>query len=445
MSHLAIPSITHRQLWLIVVLCAATAAWGLGNSALRIATEGVGVLGANNAVPWGWDIVLFVFWIGLGHAGTLISAILLLTGKHWRTSIAHHAELMTLCAVCTAAVFPLIHVGRAWMLWQMAPLPVPTGVWPDPASALLWDAAAISSYILLSILFFYMGLRGEKKEQAQHRALWAHSSLLMAAILTPLVVMVHSIVGSDFALTLRWQSVIIPPYFVCGAILSGMAAVQLIALCMRCRIGIIGKLGQLTAALSGGMGLFYAYELFTEPHLWGNTYATMVLLNVILPLGLLSFRKLRHNRLVCALVSVGILIGMWQERVQIIIERSLHLTGGTYTPSSVDLAMLLGSLGLFLALFLGISHKLPTHGTDPLQHLSTPSPAGLRRAAIIGSSSFVILAAIWAACTQWDETAGALGSSPHGFFYYIPALVVIGLLGAGLGIFLHYLKTTHSS
>ena len=445
MSHLAIPTVTRRHLWPAVILCAATAAWGLGNSALRIATEGVGVLGANNAVPWGWDIVLFVFWIGLGHAGTLISAILLLTGKHWRNSIARHAELMTLCAVCTAAVFPLIHVGRAWMLWQMAPIPVPSGVWPDMASALLWDAAAISSYLLLSLLFFCMGLRGEKKEQARHRHLWAHSSLLMAAILTPLVVMVHSIVGSDFALTLRWQSVIIPPYFVCGAILSGMAAVQLIALCLHCRIGVIGKLGQLTAALSGAMGLFYAYELITEPLLWGNTYATMVLLNVVLPLGLLSFRKLRHNRMVCALVSLGILIGMWQERVQIIIERSLHFTGGAYTPSSVDIAMLLGSIGLFLALFLGISHKLPTHGTDPLQHLGPPSPAGPRTAAVIGGSCFVILAVLWATATQWAETAGTLGSSPHGFLYYIPALAVIGLLGAGLGIFLHSIKTTRSS
>ncbi len=445
MSNLAIPCATHRQHWLIVLLCAAAAAWGLGWSALRIATEGVGVLGANNAVPWGWDIVLFVFWIGLGHAGTLISAILLLTGKHWRNSIARQAELMTLCAVCTASVFPLIHVGRAWMLWQMAPLPVPTGVWPDMASALLWDTAAIFSYLLLSVLFFYMGVRGGKKEQAPHRHLWAHSSLLMAGILTPLVIMVHSIVGSDFALTLRWQSIIIPPYFVCGAILSGMAAVQLIALCLRCRTGVIGKLGQLTAALSGAMGLFYAYELITEPHLWGNTYACMVLLNVVFPLGLLSFRKLRHNRIVCAIVSTGILIGMWQERVQIIIERSLHLTGGTYTPSAVDIAMLLGSLGLFLALFLGIAHRLPAHGTDPLRHLGNCTPSTPRTAAGIGSCSFVLLAILWAVCTQWAETAGPHSSSAHGFLYYIPAIVVLGLLGAGVGIFIHYIKTTRSS
>lgn len=445
MSNLTIPSATRRLPWPAVLPCAALAAWGLGWSALRIATEGVGVLGANNATPWGWDIVLFVFWIGLGHAGTLISAILLLTGKHWRTGIARHAELMTLCAVCTAAVFPLIHVGRAWMLWQMAPLPVPTGVWPNMASALLWDTAAISSYLLLSGLFFYMGLRGEKQEQAPHRHLWAHCSLLMAGILTPLVIMVHSIVGSDFALALRWQSIIIPPYFVCGAILSGLAAVQLIALGLRCRIGVVGKLGQLTAALSAAMGLFYAYELITEPHLWGNTYACMVLLNVVLPLGLLSIRKLRHNRIACAVISCGILIGMWQERVQIIIERSLHLTGGSYTPSAVDIAMLLGSVGFFLALFSGISHLLPAHGADPRKYLAKQAPAGPRTAAGIGSCSFVLLAVVWACCTQWAETAGPLNSRAHGFLYYIPAIVVLGLLGAGVAIFIHYIKTTRSS
>ncbi|MBR7108570.1 MAG: polysulfide reductase NrfD, partial [Akkermansia sp.] len=150
MSQTALPAPPRHLPWLPMLLCVLLAAWGLGWSAIRIATEGVGVLGVNNAVPWGWDIVLFVFWIGLGHAGTLISAILLLSDKHWRCSIARQAELMTLCAVCTAAVFPLVHVGRAWMLWQMAPLPLPGGVWPELASALVWDAAAISSYLLLS-------------------------------------------------------------------------------------------------------------------------------------------------------------------------------------------------------------------------------------------------------------------------------------------------------
>lgn len=442
MSKLAPTYTTHRHLWLPVILCVILAAWGLGWSGLRIATEGVGVLGANNAVPWGWDIVLFVFWIGLGHAGTLISAILLLTGKQWRSNIARHAELMTLCAVCTAGVFPLIHVGRAWMLWQMAPLPVATGVWPEMASALLWDAVAISTYLVLSALFFYMGIRGEKKEQATHRNLWAHSSLLMAGILTPLVVMVHSIVGSDFALTLRWQSVIIPPYFVCGALLSGMAAVLLIALGLRCRIGVLGKLAQLTAALGGVMGLFYAYELITEPQLWGNTYASMVLFNVLIPVGLLSFRRLRHNRVVCALVSVGILYGMWQERVQIIIERSLHLTGGNYSPSPVDIAMLCGSIGLFFALFLSISARIRPEQVKQHPSPGTTAPASPRIAAITGAGSMLLLVLAWAICTQWADTAGMAGSSPRGLLWYLPAITVLGLAGAGAGIFINYIART---
>lgn len=445
MSQTALPAPPRHLPWLPVLLCVLLAAWGLGWSAIRIATEGVGVLGVNNAVPWGWDIVLFVFWIGLGHAGTLISAILLLSGKHWRCSIARQAELMTLCAVCTAAVFPLVHVGRAWMLWQMAPLPLPGGVWPELASALVWDAAAISSYLLLSILFFGMGIRGEHPRQAQHRRLWAHSCLLMAGILTPLVVMVHSIVGSDFALTLRWQSVIIPPYFVCGALLSGMAAVQLIALCGGGRIGVIGKMAQLTAALGGAMGLFYGYELLTEPALWGRTYATMLIFNTIIPLVVLSIRKMRFNRLAVGAVSMGILWGMWQERVHIIIERSISLTHGAYSPSTVDMAMAAGSIGLFLTLFICIKAKLPQESLDPRRYLTTPPPATPRRAALIGTGTLVLTAALWAAATQWADTAGAAGSSPRGALYYIPALLVLGLLGAGLGVFINYIKNTRKS
>lgn len=443
MSHRPSTCTKPHRYTVTVVLCFLLAAWGLGWSAIRIATEGVGVLGVNNHVPWGWDIVLFVFWIGLGHAGTLISAILLLTGKRWRRGIAHHAELMTLCAVCTAAVFPLIHVGRAYMIWQMAPIRVPTGVWPEMASALLWDAAAISSYFLLSVLFWLMGMQGEKRPS--HRTLWAHSSLLMAGILTPLVITVHSVVGSDFALTLRWQSVIIPPYFVCGALLSGMAAVQLIALWRRSRIGLIAKLSTLTAALSGAMGLFYLYELVTEPRHWGTGYALMLLLNVALPLGILSIRKLRHNRIVVALISIGILIGMWQERVQIIIERSLHAAGGTYSPSPVDVAMLLGSAGLFLALFLLIAPRMPAEQADPRAHLSHTPPTSPRRAALFGASISLLLACLWAVFTQTADTAGAAGSSPQGFFYYIPALFVLLLLGAGLGVYINYIRATRQA
>jgi len=267
----------------------------------------------------------------------------------------------------------------------------------------------------------------------------------MAGILTPLVVMVHSIVGSDFALTLRWQSVIIPPYFVCGALLSGMAAVQLIALCTGCRIGVIAKMAQLTAALGGAMGVFYCYELLAEPSLWGNTYATMLIFNTIIPLAVLSIRKMRFNRLAVGAVSLGILWGMWQERVHIIIERSIKLTNGTYTPSGVDIAMAAGSIGLFLALFFCIKSQLPQESLDPRRYLTTPPPTTPRKAAIIGSGTLVLTAALWAAATQWADTAGAAGSSPRGVLYYIPALLVLGLLGAGLGVFINYIKNTRKS
>ncbi|MBE6416923.1 MAG: hypothetical protein E7033_00485 [Akkermansiaceae bacterium] len=425
-----------------VLLCAALAAWGLGWSAVRIATEGVGVLGVNNNVPWGWDIVLFVFWIGLGHAGTLISAILLLTGKRWRKSIARRAELMTLCAICTAAVFPLIHVGRAWMLWQMVPLPVASGVWPEAASALVWDAAAICSYLLLSVLFLHMGIRGERADQANHRGLWAYSCLLMAGILTPLVITVHSVVGSDFALALRWQSVIIPPYFVCGALLSGMAAVQLIAVAQHCKTALLLKLTQLTAGLSGAIGLFYAYELITEPEVRTTTYGGMVCLNVILPIVLLNIRRLRGNRLIITLVSIGILIGMWQERVHIIIERSLHATGGLYSPSNVDIAMLAGSIGLFCALFIGFCTKLPQEQQNPQDHLPATPPRTVRHAALVGAGTAASLLLLWLYLTQQADTAGSAGSSPAGLPFAFPLLFVAILLGAGLGVYIHYISRT---
>ncbi len=425
-----------------VLLCALAAAWGLGRSAVRIATEGVGVLGVNNNVPWGWDIVLFVFWIGIGHAGTLISAILLLTGKRWRKSIARRAELMTLCAIATAAVFPLIHVGRAWMLWQMVPLPVASGVWPEAASALVWDAAAICSYLLLSLLFMHMSIRGEQATQAGNRGLWAYSCLLMAGILTPLVITVHSVVGSDFALALRWQSVIIPPYFVCGALLSGMAAVQLIAVAQRCKAALLIKLTQLTAGLSGAMGLFYAYELLTEPRVRTAGYGCMVCLNVILPITLFNIRRLRVNRLIITLVSLGILIGMWQERVHIIIERSLHAAGGMYNPSNVDFAMLAGSIGLFSALFIGFCPKIPQEKQYPPDHLPATPLRAARLAALIGAGTAASLLLLWLYLTQQADTAGSPGSSPAGLPFALPLLFVAILLGAGLGIYIHYISKT---
>lgn len=421
----------------LVLLCAAVAVWGLGWSAWRIASEGVGVLGVNNAIPWGWDIANFVFWIGLGHAGTLISAVLLLTGKHWRREISRHAELMTICAVCTAAVFPLVHVGRIWMLWQAVPLPVASGVWPNLSSALMWDAAAISSYLLLSVLFWLMGMWGEYGPTGL-RPVWARCSLLMAAILTPLVVTVHSVVGCDFALTQRWQEGIIPPYFVCGALLSGMAAVQLVALCRCCSNEVIEKLSHLTLGLSCAMGLLYGLELLRTPTHWNGGYALLLLLNVVLP-AVYWRNTLRRNRPITALVSCGLLVGMWLERVHIVTERSEAYTGAFYAPTEVDIAMLLGSIGLFFTLYLSISGRMPEEKTDPLEYAAAPCSTHPGRWAGGGSLLGALLSILWAVLTQWADTSGTLGSYPHGWEFWWPVIFVCALSGGGIAVFLHFL------
>ena len=420
----------------LVLLCAAIAVWGLGWSAVRIATEGVGVLGVNNDVPWGWDIANFVFWIGLGHAGTLISAVLLITGKSWRGEIARHAELMTLCAVCTAAVFPLVHVGRAWMLWQMVPLPVASGVWPNLSSALAWDTVAIGSYLLLSVLFWLMGIWGERAPQSLH-PVWARCCLLMAALLTPLVVTVHSVVGCDFALTQRWHESIIPPYFVCGALLSGMAAVQLIALCRRCSSELIGKLAHLTLGLSCAMGLLYGLEWLRNPELPGSDYTWLLALNVLLP-GVYWWPALRRRRMITALVSGGLLVGMWLERVHIVVGRSLIYSGGSYSPTEVDIAMLLGSLGLFAALFLGISARMPAEQIDPLTRLKAPCHTRPALWAAVGAVTGAAGSMLWALATQWADTAGTPGSYPQGWAFWWPAIWVCSLLGGGVAVFIHF-------
>ena len=209
--------------WSVFLASALLAAWGIGWSSWRIAAEGVGVLGVNNNVVWGLDIVHFVFWIGLGHAGTLISAVLLLTCQSWRSPIARGAEQMTLCAVICAAVFPVVHVGRVWMAWMASPLPEVSGIWPDMASPLMWDVMAVSTYFLLSLLYWYIGLvpdfallRDCCKGRLRRRYGWLalgwqgtgrqwrayeKASLLFAVILTPLVVSVHSVVSFDFSVT----------------------------------------------------------------------------------------------------------------------------------------------------------------------------------------------------------------------------------------------------
>ena len=428
-------------------LCALVALLGLGGGAWRIATEGVGVLGANNNVPWGWDVVSFVFWIGLGHAGTLISAILLLSRQTWRGAIARHAELMTLCAIITAGIYPLVHVGRAWMLWAIAPLPVSSGVWPNLSSALLWDAVAIGSYFVLSLLFWLIGMRGEQAELQPSRPLWGRTCMGLATVLTVLVVTVHSVVGCDFAVVFRWHSLGIPPYFVCGALLSGMAAVQLIELCLHPRTKDGGhlcreRMTRLTLIFSMAMGLFYAAELWETPALiWQGGYSIMLLLNVGIP-ALYWWPAARQRRGFIACCSIGILLGMWWERVHIIVCRSACYTHGSYSPSTTDIAMFLGGIGLFLALFLAISARMPREHIDPATAATQAAPTGTGFVACIGGICGAAALLLWYTLTQWADTAGGLAYRPMGYPFILPPLLVCILLGAGLAMALHYLIRT---
>lgn len=408
---------------------------GLVGGGLRIALEGPGVLGVNNAVPWGWDVVQFVFWIGLGHAGTLISAVLLLTRQGWSRGIARQAELMTLCAVAVAAVFPAVHVGRVWMEWMFYPGPIPGGLWPNAASPLVWDPVAIGAYFLLSVLYAAMGLREGQGMTPAQRDSRARACLLMAGVLTPLVVTVHSVVGCDFAVLLRWHASFLPPYFVCGAILSGLAMVQLIVRGMGGEVPV--PLMRLTAGVATGMGVFYALELAECPQLFDAVYVAMVLLNVAAPLCLL-LPVVQHRVALQVLIGAGVLSGMWLERVHIIVMRSEKLFGVDYMPTRTDWAMLVGSIGAFLGLFLLLEARLPKRGADGGDAASAPPGQGL--AACLGGLVGVLVAVCWLHATQGAETAGVLTGRPHGVFFQVPVYMVCGLLGAGVAIYMNLMR-----
>lgn len=396
--------------WSVFLACAILAVWGIGWSSWRIATEGVGVLGVNNNVVWGWDIVHFVFWIGLGHAGTLISAVLLLTRQSWRGPIARGAEQLTLCAVICAAVFPVVHVGRVWMSWMVSPVPEVSGIWPDMASPLMWDVMAVSTYFILSLLYWYIGLipdfallrdcctgrlrrrygwlaLGWQGTGRQWRA-YEKTSLLFAVILTPLVVSVHSVVSFDFAVTQvpGWHKSIFPPYFVGGAILSGMAMVQLILLGVRRLMAgsgvrqaitpnILDLSSRFVLVLSLVMGCMYLWEhwavivngedrnVFVGENTVNVVFITIMLMgNIVLP-QLFWFKSLRVNKWVIIFVAFGVLIGMWMERFWIVADslKASLLAGniGDYAPSLTDIAMMAGSVGLFMALYMVLVRLTP--------------------------------------------------------------------------------------
>jgi Ni/Fe-hydrogenase subunit HybB-like protein len=375
----------------------------LGVSVAYLVWQGTGIWGLNTPVAWGWAIVNFVFWVGIGHAGTLISAVLFLFRQKWRTSINRFAEAMTIFAVVCALLFPTVHVGRIWLLYWVFPIPNQMAMWPNFRSPLLWDVFAVSIYGTVSILFWYVGLipdfatmRDRATTKARRIAYgivslgwrasnrhWQHyerAYLILAALSTPLVLSVHSVVSFDFAVSQLpgWHTTIFPPYFVAGAIFSGFAMV--ITLMVICRkifslenvmtihhMENMAKIILLTGTLVGyayGMEFFIAwysanpYENFAFANrLFGQyawAYWTMIACNVISP-QLFWFRAMRRNILVLFVVSIFVNIGMWFERFVITVT-SLHhdflpSSWDYYSPTIWDILTFIGSFGLFFTLF----------------------------------------------------------------------------------------------
>ncbi len=376
----------------------------LGAMIVYLVLEGVGVWGVNNPAAWGFAIINFVFWVGIGHAGTLISAILYLFRQQWRTGINRAAEAMTIFAVICAGVFPGIHVGRVWVAYWMFPIPNQMEMWPQFRSPLLWDVFAVSTYFTVSLMFWFTGLipdlatlrdravtrvrqivygilalgwRGSNRHW--HR--YERAYLILAALSTPLVLSVHSVVSFDFAVAQLpgWHTTIFPPYFVAGAIFSGFAMVVTLLVPCRKFFGLrdlvtlrhLENMNKIILVTGCMVGYAYSIEFFIAwyggsiyesfafisralgPYAWA--YWTMVTCNVLAP-QMFWFKKLRTSLPAMMVVCILVNVGMWFERFVIVITSLssdyLPASWGYYTPTWVDILTLAGSFGLFFTLFL---------------------------------------------------------------------------------------------
>ncbi|NUN09806.1 MAG: polysulfide reductase NrfD [Ignavibacteriaceae bacterium] len=372
---------------------------------------GIGLWGNNQPVGWGFDIVNFVFWVGIGHAGTLISAILFLLRQKWRTGIARFAEAMTIFAVMTAGLFPALHTGRPWLDGYLLPYPNQHNLWVNFTSPLLWDVFAVSTYFTVSLVFWYVGLipdfaslrdRTTSKIKKVIYSIfslgWRHSHrnwqhyekayMLLAGFATPLVLSVHTIVSFDFAVSIMpgWHATIFPPYFVAGAIFSGFAMVVTVLIFVRkifdlehiITVNHLEKMNKVILATGMMVGYAYAMEFFIAwysgnpieqfvfinrafgPYYWA--YWIMVSCNVIFP-QLFWIRKFRRNIPLMFVISIFVNIGMWFERFVITVT-SLHRdflpsSWGYYTPTLYDIGILIGSFGLFFTLVILFTKALP--------------------------------------------------------------------------------------
>jgi Ni/Fe-hydrogenase subunit HybB-like protein len=373
--------------------------------------KGVGIWGINIPVGWGFAIVNFVWWIGIGHAGTLISAILLLLRQQWRTSINRFAEAMTLFAVACAGMFPLLHMGRPWLAYWLAPYPNPMWLWPQFRSPLVWDVFAVSTYATVSLLFWFVGLvpdlatlrdrarnRPAKiiygilamgwRGSAVHWSRYETASILLAGLATPLVVSVHTVVSFDFSVAqvAGWHTTIFPPYFVAGAIYSGFAMVMTLAIPIRKFYNLedfitMRHLGNMAKVmLATGLIVAYGYMMETFMAFYsGNPfdrfliinrmtgpyaffYWMLIACNIVIPQCMWS-RKVRNNVAVLFIISLVVNVGMWLERFVIVVI-SLHRdflpsSWGMYYPTRWDWATYVGTIGLFLTLLFLFIRFLP--------------------------------------------------------------------------------------
>ncbi len=380
-------------------------------SIANLLVRGVGIWGINIPVAWGFAIVNFVWWIGIGHAGTLISAILLLLRQEWRTSINRFAEAMTLFAVACAGLFPLLHMGRPWFFYWLLPYPNTMDLWPQFRSPLVWDAFAVSTYGLVSLLFWYIGLvpdlatlRDRSRHpvgrtvygmlamgwrgSARHWHRYEVAYLLMAGLATPLVVSVHSIVSIDFAFAQvpGWHATIFPPYFVAGAIYSGFAMVVTLAVPLRAVYGLqdfitirhldnmakIMLATGLIVAYGYGMEIFSAWYSGSETE-WFTTinrmtgpyrhlYYALILCNIVMPQAF-WFEALRSKPIFLFVASLVINTGMWLERFIIVVtslsREFMPSEWHMYYPTIWDWGLFIGTIGLFLSLLFVFIRVLP--------------------------------------------------------------------------------------
>ena len=390
---------------------------------------GTGVWANNHPVMWGWPIINFVFWVGIGHAGTLISAILFLFRQNWRTSINRFAEAMTIFAVCCAGIFPAIHVGRPWLAYWLFPYPNQMAMWPQFRSPLLWDVFAVSTYATVSVLFWYTGmvpdiatLRDRCKNRigqvaygiaslgwngsSRHWHRYERAYLLLAALATPLVLSVHSVVSFDFAVSQLpgWHTTIFPPYFVAGAIYGGFAMVLVLAVPARYLFGLqeiiterhVDNMCKVTLGTALIVTYAYAMEFFIAwysgehferflflnrplgPLSWG--FWIMISGNCIAP-QLFWFKKFRTWWPTVMFVAIMGNLGMWFER-WVIVVTSLHRDflpsswGVDFIPSLVDWGMLIGSFGLFFTLFLLFCKFLPVVAIAEVKSVMPQAHAG---------------------------------------------------------------------